>query len=66
MLNDPIWLTQGSPNHLLYVLARILETYADSPSTVSYGERYSRLNVMGWRKSYIWINKRDYFLCASI
>ena len=37
--NDPVWLTQGTPYHLLYVLARILETFADSPNSVSYGER---------------------------
>ena len=37
--NDPVWLTQGTPYHLLYVLARILEAFADTPNAVSYGER---------------------------
>ena len=37
--NDPVWLTQGTPYHLLYVLARILEAFADAPNSVSYGER---------------------------
>ena len=37
--NDPVWLTQGTPYHLLYVLARILEAFADTPNSVSYGER---------------------------
>ncbi len=37
--NEPVWITQGTPNHLLYVLAKILETFADSPSSVPYSER---------------------------
>jgi hypothetical protein len=37
--NDPLWLTNGSPNHLLHVLAKILDTFAETPSAVSYQER---------------------------
>ncbi|XP_040579145.2 nuclear pore complex protein Nup155 isoform X2 [Lepeophtheirus salmonis] len=39
--NDPIWFKNGSPNHLLVVLANILNTFAESPSSVSYHERRS-------------------------
>jgi len=37
--NEPIWLTQGCPHHLLNVIAKIIERFADSPSIVSLNER---------------------------
>ncbi len=39
MANETVWLTKGAPNHLLYVLSKIVCAFADSPSTVAYGER---------------------------
>ena len=40
LANEPVWLTRGAPNHLLYVLAKILDSFANSPSIVPYSERY--------------------------
>ena len=37
--NDPVWLTKGAPYHLLHVLAKLLEKFADAPSTVLTNER---------------------------
>jgi len=39
--NDPIWLTQGCPNHLLNALAKILDQFANSPNIVAFSERRS-------------------------
>jgi len=39
--NDPIWLTQGCPNHLLNALAKILDQFANSPNIVAFAERRS-------------------------
>lgn len=38
--NDPIWLTKGVPYHLLRVLAKLSEKFAESPSSVAVNERY--------------------------
>jgi len=37
--NEPIWLTHGCPNHLLNVIAKIVEKFADIPTIVSINER---------------------------
>ena len=37
--NEPIWLTHGCLNHLLRVIAKILERFAVSPNMVSMNER---------------------------
>jgi len=37
--NDPIWLTQGCPNHLINSLAKILDQFANCPNVVSFAER---------------------------
>lgn len=37
--NDPIWLTQGCPNHLLNSLAKILDQFANCPNIVAFSER---------------------------
>ena len=37
--NDPVWLTKGVPYHLLHALAKLLEKFADAPSTVLTNER---------------------------
>ena len=37
--NDPMWLTQDCPNHLLNTLAKILDQFADTPNIVAYSER---------------------------
>ena len=38
--NDPIWLTQGCPNHLLNSLAKILDQFANCPNIVAFSERW--------------------------
>jgi len=37
--NEPIWLTQGCPNHLLNVIAHIVDTFAETPNMVPINER---------------------------
>ena len=37
--NDPVWLTKGAPYHLLRVLAKLSEKFAESPSNVPSNER---------------------------
>ena len=37
--NDPVWLTKGAPYHLLHVLAKLSQKFAESPTTVSSNER---------------------------
>ena len=40
--NEPIWLTQGCPNHLLNVIAHIVDTFAETPNMVPLNERYDK------------------------
>ena len=40
--NEPIWLTQGCPNHLLNVIAHIVDTFAETPNMVTINERYDK------------------------
>ena len=40
--NEPIWLTQGCPNHLLNVIAHIVDTFAETPNMVPINERYDK------------------------
>ena len=37
--NDLVWLTKGDPYHLLHVLAKLSQKFAESPTTVSSNER---------------------------
>ena len=37
--NDLVWLTKGAPYHLLHVLAKLSQKFAESPTTVSSNER---------------------------
>lgn len=37
--NDPVWLTHGSANHLLIVMTRLLELFANNPNIIPARER---------------------------
>jgi len=39
LARDPVWLTEGSPLHVLKVLVSLLHQFASSPDLVSPGER---------------------------
>ena len=46
MRTQAIWLTKGCPNHLLNVIAHIVDTFAETPNMVPINERYDKLKFL--------------------
>jgi hypothetical protein len=65
-VNDPVWLTHGSANHLLIVLSKLLDIFASSPSVVHARERLVQESISWLPPAYFLLPSPYYSLGEAL